>query len=300
MMKRILFIGMLVATATFSGCFYYGPCLNGSGPVISEVREIGDFTGVTNTGSFDVFITNADEYSVEIIAQENLIPIIETYVSGYTLIVKTQNDACFKSSSAVEIHVSMPETELLRLSGSGRVFADLLESTEVEISNSGSGYMEIDSVMADSYVVSNAGSGYLSVEGSYVSEMDAIQSGSGGILCGILYGAAEINIRHSSSGRVEATMVDGTVMDVVLSGSGRVLLEGEVELAEYSLNSSGRIDALDLLASDVEATNTGSGKIYLWASDLLDATITGSGDIIYRGNPQLSARITGSGSLRAY
>ncbi len=300
MKKRIFLIGIVIATATFSGCNYYGPCLNGSGPEITEVREVEDFTGVANTASFDVFVTRADEFSVEVIAQENLVPIIETYVSGNTLIVKTQNDACFKSGTQVEVHISMPETELLRLSGSGRVFADMLESTEVEISNSGSGFMEIDSVMADTYVVSNAGSGYVSIEGSYVSEVDVIQSGSGGILCGVLYGALEVNMRHSSSGRIDAIIIDGTVMDVVLSGSGRIVLEGDVEVAEYSLNSSGRIDALDLLASDVEATNTGSGKIYLWAADLLDATITGSGDIIYRGNPQVSTRITGSGSVRSY
>ena len=300
MMKRILLIGIVIATATFSGCYYYGPCLSGSGPVITEVRDMEDFTGVSNTGSFDVFVTKADNFSVEVIAQENLIPIIETYVSGYTLIVRTLNDACFKSGSPVEVHISMPETELLRLTGSGRVFADMVESSEVEVSNTGSGYMEIDSVRADTYIVSNAGSGYVSIEGSYVTEIDVVQSGSGAILCGVLVGSIEVNMRHSSSGRIDATVVDGTVMDVVLSGSGGVLLEGEVEVAEYTLNSSGRIDALDLLASDVDATNTGSGNIFLWASDLLDATLTGSGDIIYSGNPQLSTRITGSGKVRSY
>ena len=95
MKKKLLLIGIVIATATFSGCYNYGPCLNGSGPVITEEREVEDFTGVTNTASFDVFIIRAKEFSVEVIAQTNLIPIIETYVSGYTLIVKTENDACF-------------------------------------------------------------------------------------------------------------------------------------------------------------------------------------------------------------
>ena len=81
MMKRVLLIGIVIATATFSGCYYYGPCLNGSGSVITEVREVEDFTGVSNTASFDVFVTRADKFSVEVIAQENLVSIIETYVS---------------------------------------------------------------------------------------------------------------------------------------------------------------------------------------------------------------------------
>ncbi|MBE9519301.1 MAG: DUF2807 domain-containing protein, partial [Bacteroidetes bacterium] len=113
-------------------------------------------------------------------------------------------------------------------------------------------------------------------------------------------GASEMDIRHSSSGRVSAVLIDGVVIDVVLSGSGRVELAGDLEVAKYSLNSSGRLDALDLEVSDVEASNTGYGNIYVWAVDLLDATITGSGDIVYLGNPVISTRITGSGNLRSY
>jgi hypothetical protein len=300
MMRKMLRIGVVLATAAFSACSYYGPCLNGSGAVISEIRDVGEFTGVSNTASFDLYVTQADSFSVEVIAQENLVPIIETYVSGYTLIVKTENDACFKTGSPIQVHVSMPEAELLRLTGSGRVFADLAASSEVEISNSGSGYMEIDSVRADSYVLSNSGSGHITVEGTQVREADIIQSGSGAILAGNLFGAIEVDIRHSSSGLVSAVVLDGTVIDAVLSGSGRIELTGDAEVATYLLNSSGTLDALYLEASDVEATNTGSGKVFLWAKDLLDATITGSGDIIYQGDPLLTIRISGSGSVRSY
>lgn len=300
MMRRIWLIGIVVAITVFSGCYYCGPCLNGSGPVITELRDVGVFTGVSNTGSFDLFVIRADSFSVEVIAQENLIPIIETYVSGYMLIVRTENDACYRSSSPVQVVITMPETETLRLTGSGKVFADMAAGTEVEISNSGSGYMEIDSVMAERYVLCNSGSGYISIDGTYVDVVDVVQSGSGSILCGTLFGATEVNIRHSSSGHISAKVLDGTKMDVTLSGSGRIELAGDVEVADYLLNSSGRIDALDLMASDVDATSTGSGKVYLWATDFLDATITGSGDIIYRGDPMVTTRITGTGSVRSY
>jgi hypothetical protein len=300
MMRKILVTGVVAVIAMLAGCSYFGPCLDGSGPIISELREIEDFTGVSNTGSFDVYIATADSFGVEVIAQENLMPIIETYVSGYTLVVKTRNGECFRSGIPVKVMVTMPETELIRLTGSGRVFAERAESADVEISNSGSGYMEIDSVLSDTYILSNSGSGHISVTGTYTNELDAIQSGSGAILCGTLLGATEVSIRHSSSGSISARIIDGTVIDVVLSGSGTVELEGDLETADYSLNSSGRIDALDLMASDVEATNTGSGKLYVWAIDLLDATITGSGDIIYRGNPVITTRITGTGNVRSY
>jgi ABC-type sulfate transport system permease component len=59
-MRKILTIGVLAAMFTVSGCYYYGPCMNGYGPVISEGRDIANFTGVSNAGSFDVYVTEAD------------------------------------------------------------------------------------------------------------------------------------------------------------------------------------------------------------------------------------------------
>lgn len=300
MMRKLGLIGIVLAALSLTGCSYFGPCVNGSGPVVTEQRDIGEFTGVNNTGSFDVYVSKADSFSVKVVAQESLIPVIETYVSGSTLIVETKNGGCYKSGSPVQVHVTLPETQDLMLNGSGRVYADVLSSAEIEVSNSGSGYMEIDSLFSETLILDNSGSGYISVIGSNVYVVDVSQSGSGDILCGTLYDCSEMDIRHSSSGRVSAMLIDGVVIDVVMSGSGRIDLAGDLEVAEYSLTSSGRIDALDLEVLDVKATTTGSGNIYLWATDLLNATITGSGDIIYRGIPQISVRITGSGSLRPY
>jgi len=292
-------MGLYFAIITLSGC-YSGPCVDGTGPLISEVRGLEGFTGVTNTASFNVYVKHAEDFHVEVLAQENLLAIIETFVSGNTLVIRTDDNSCYRSSLPVEIYISMPETELLALEGSGRVIADRLVSSEVEVSNSGSGRMEVDSVWAEDLLISNDGSGSISVDGSFTDFADAIQSGSGEIHCGKLMGTCEVRIRHSSSGRVSAIIPDGILIDVDMSGSGRIELNGDLVEAEYSLNSSGRIDALELMAQDVEAMNTGSGNIYLWASEFLEATITGSGDIIYQGDPQLSIRITGSGNIRSY
>jgi hypothetical protein len=95
-------------------------------------------------------------------------------------------------------------------------------------------------------------------------------------------------------------VLNGTVVDVILSGSGKVELTGDAVLAEYSLNSSGRLDALNLEVPDVDANSNGSGDLFVWATDFLDATVTGSGSIYYRGNPQLTSTITGSGNVRPY
>lgn len=291
---------VLVLSAALSGCSYWGPCINGSGPVLDEDRETGTFTAVTNTGSFDVYVNQADTFSVRVRAQENLIPIIETNVVGSRLIIETRRNTCYRSSLPVEVHVTMPETEALVLNGSGRVFAGTVSSTEVEIFNSGSGSMEIHSTLSEWLILDNSGSGHIEVNASHAEMVDLIQSGSGTVLNGNIIGPEQVDIRHSSSGTLAAVILDAAELDVILSGSGIVELSGYGQLAAYALNSSGRIDAFDMEQSEVVATNSGSGNIFLWANDLLNATITGSGDIVYMGDPVITSRITGSGKLRAY
>lgn len=286
--------------ATLAGCYYFGPCIDGSGPVESETREVSGFSGVTNTGSFDVYIQTAEEFYVEVRAQENLLPIIETYVSGYTLYVRTKDDACFRSSLPVEVYVSMPELEILTLSGSGRIFAESAHTSVFECINSGSGRVVIDTVDVHDCSAGNSGSGLIRIGEMEATQVGLFQSGSGTIDGGVIHGSSELKIRHSSSGHVNAVLYGGNTVDGVLSGSGKIELQGNATMANYTLNSSGRIDALELMAEDVEASNTGSGNIWVYATNFLDVVITGSGDVIYRGEPLVNSNITGSGRLRRY
>jgi hypothetical protein len=299
-MRGITITGVTLFLATLAGCYYFGPCIDGSGPVVSETREISGFSGVTNTGSFDVYIQSADVFDVEVRAQENLLPIIETFVSGYTLIVRTKDDACFRSDLPVEVYISMPELEVLTLSGSGRIFAESAHTPVFECVNSGSGQLVIDTVHSHDLTAGNSGSGLVRIGEVNATEVGYFQSGSGTIDGGVVHGTSELKIRHSSSGLVKAILHGGRMVDGVLSGSGKIDLYGDAIMANYTLNSSGRVDALELMAEDVEATHTGSGNIWVYATNFLDVVITGSGDVIYRGDPVLNSNITGSGNLRRY
>jgi len=298
-MKKIRVLGVLISTVVISGC-YYGPCMNGSGPLVTEERGISGFTGVRNSGDFEVIVSQAEEFSVELEAYENLLPIIETYISGYTLVIKSKDNYCYKSSPSVKVYVTLPELDVLELNGSGSISADVAESQVFECVNNGSGFMVVDNVYAENVHLANAGSGAIEVKKIVAGEVKFVQSGSGVIDTGVIMESETVNIKHSSSGHVRTTLVAGLQLDAFLSGSGRIDLSGEVYDADYTLSSSGRIDALDLMAFDAIAASSGSGKIYVWATDKLEASISGSGDIIYRGDPTISFRITGSGRLRPY
>jgi Putative auto-transporter adhesin, head GIN domain len=299
-MKKILIIGAAAFALFITGCFNSGPCLNGYGPVVNEIRELSDFTAVSNSFEYEVRVTQSDTFGVEVEAQENLHQLIETYVSGSTLIVKTQNSSCINSSVPVVVYVSMPYIEEIRNTGSGRLSADRSEVTEFECSNSGSGVISIDSVFASSIKLKNSGSGKLYVSASFPDEINMTQTGSGLIDAGYVDQPLDVNINNTGSGKVYATIVDGLVVDARLSGSGLILLDGFAEMADFSLSSSGKIDAMELEVADAKTLISGSGKIFVYATEKLDVVITGSGDVLYRGHPLITTRITGSGDIRPY
>lgn len=300
MMKKIFIAGILFSALFITGCFFDGPCLQGYGPVTSEIRDLTDFTGVSNTFSYEVRVTRSDTFGVQVEAQENLLPLIETYVSGSTLIVKTKNGTCINSVVPVVVYVSMPYIEEIRNTGSGRLSADRAEVVDFEISNTGSGMIKIDSVFASTVALKNTGSGDLYMSASFPDEIDVSQTGSGMIDAGIIDRPLEVSINHTSSGKIYGTVFDGLVVDARLTGSGLVMLDGEAETADLSLSSSGKIDAMEMIVFDATVKNSGSGKIFVYATETLVATITGSGDVYYRGNPVVSVTGSGSGDLRPY
>lgn len=298
-MKKLLALGVLIATVVISGC-YYGPCMSGSGPIVTEERAIVGFTGVRNSGDFEVLVSQAAAYSVKVEAYENLLPIIETYISGYTLVVKSRDNSCYKSGPSVKVYVTLPELDVLELNGSGSIRADVAESKVFECANNGSGFVVVESVYAENVYLANAGSGAIDVNKIVAGDVNYTQSGSGVIDTGVIMESESVSIKHSSSGHVRTALAGGIRLDAILSGSGRIDLSGEVVDADYTLNSSGRIDALELMAIEAMVANSGSGPLFVWAIDKLEVAITGSGDVIYRGDPSLSFRITGSGILRPY
>ncbi|MFC2080172.1 head GIN domain-containing protein [Bacteroidota bacterium] len=298
-MKRILVYTTLLVISLMTSCYHIGPCVEGFGSLVEEVRDVNDFYSVSNTTSFDVYVTQSDSFAVIVNAQENLLPIIETYKSGGTLIVKTREISCIRSTSSVKVYVSLQEIEELHLTGSGMIVCDKVEGDIVELSITSSGRMMVDSVFCEDLNIRATGSGdfeSLEIDADYT---EVKITGSGQIDFGNMY-ADDLSVLHTSSGTVRGGIYGAYETDITMTGSGRTILIGDSEDLTTSNSGSGRIDALDLLAVDVRTHSTGSGNTYVNASGMLDVTILGSGDVIYLGDPDINSRITGSGNLRAY
>lgn len=121
------------------------------------------------------------------------------------------------------------------------------------------------------------------------------QSGSG-VITTDYFKSGLLDLVVSGSGRIE-TATDASNIDAVISGSGRLIISGDTHDANFDVSGSGRIDAYDLTINNCKAFISGSGNMRVLVNRYLDATISGSGNIFYIGNPQIETRISGSGSV---
>jgi Putative auto-transporter adhesin, head GIN domain len=230
---------MLTAAAAL---FHFSSCekITGEGPVQSEVRAITGFSGVSAGISGKVNYKIEPAYRVEVIAQRNVLDVIQTTVVGGHLLVKVKDGVKIKSNESIVVNIEAPSANYLRLSGSGDMeVAGPLQEAGLAVSISGSGSITI-------------------AQAAVGNRLNADISGSGNMR--ILSGtAAEEEIRISGSGKYSADGLAADKVKAVVSGSGDV-----------------QVKAVQTL----EATISGSGTVYYRGNPLITTQISGSGRVV--------------------
>ena len=92
--------------------------------------------------------------------------------------------------------------------------------------------------------------------------------------------------------------IEAKKLIIDLSGASECDFRGKVDEFRVHLSGAGDIDALDLIARDVEIDLSGAGGARVNAKDRLDVSISGLGSVRYRGEPEIHKNISGLGSLK--
>ncbi len=106
-----------------------------------------------------------------------------------------------------------------------------------------------------------------------------------------------LNLRVSGSGSIRLQVQDTPEVFSVISGSGKIALEGDATHHDIHLTGSGDLSGYQFYTDTADVNLSGSGNAYIFVQDMLDAGISGSGSIYYKGFPDISASISGSGSV---
>jgi hypothetical protein len=122
--------------------FSFGSGIKGSGVASSEGREAREFTGVDVGGVFEVEVTAGKEYSVQVQADNNLLPYIRTEVESGVLHISTKER--INSQTPLRVIVSAPEIDHLDVSGASKLFLSGVKNSELGIHTSGASKLKLE------------------------------------------------------------------------------------------------------------------------------------------------------------
>lgn len=226
-----------VATASVSG--QGERIMAASGTVISERRDVSGFSAIHLSGPIDLELKASDREGVTVKADDNVVPMIETRVTGGdrpALEIRVKPDAAFRASRSPLVVVEFRSLAELVIRGSGKVRADRIDANDFALSMAGSGDVRIATLHAKLFGAVLSGSGDLKVGGRADQQAYAL-SGSGDVAASRLEGRS---VKISISGSGDATVNASESLEVSIAGSGSVIYRGSPRVSQ-TIRGSGRV-----------------------------------------------------------
>ena len=197
--------------------------VQGNGDVTEETRDVESFDRIEINGLGDINVELGAEETLLVEAEENLLPHLETYVRGSTLVIEIEDERNIIPTKPVKFYLTVVSLEGVAVSGLGNITLPEIEAERFTIDISGAGDIEIDSLNAESFDASMSGLGNLSVFDGQVVSQEVTISGSSGL------GSATVRVSD--------------YLKVTISGGGDVNYYGNPEI-DSEISGVGDLDRL--------------------------------------------------------
>lgn len=244
-MKKIIpLILFLVAALTLSACgmnvhISSNKVVTGSGNVVTQEVSVSGFDAVQLDSIGDLTITQGDTESLNIEAEDNILAVLETKVSGKTLVLGSQDNVTLTPTKPIRYTLTVKDLSSLQLAGLGSVSMDSLKTGQLDLSISGSGNLKLLGLQAETVDVVISGLGSVELTGQ-ASALRLEMDGSGNCRAGELaVRDAEINI----SGLGNATLWASDSLDIRISGAGNLDYYGSPRVSQ-EISGLGSIKSL--------------------------------------------------------
>ncbi|MCC9135001.1 head GIN domain-containing protein [Pontibacter silvestris] len=230
-----LSLASVVSGMLFTSCNFGINCVQGEGDVVTRNLNLDTFTGVSVSGSTEVYIQRGNEQRVELEGQANILDLLETEIDNDE-VFQVGFNGCVSDHKTVKVYITMPELEYAAVSGSGLVeLQDSFRADDFKARVSGSGEI-VARIAANNISARTSGSGSILLAG-ITNELELGLSGSGKVRAYDLQtNAAEVDI--SGSGSAEVAVEED--LEVEISGSGKVYYKGEPDIIS-DVSGSGKV-----------------------------------------------------------
>lgn len=238
-MKRLLFQILIIAILPFHSLLF-SQSIQGSGVIKQERRNVSGIQFIVNDSPAKVIVKTGNNEEVIVEGDDNLINIINTYVKNKNLTIST-SDVNFITKQQMTVYITTRDLLGVKVKSSGDIISSgRIKTPKMTILVEGSGDVKIANILSDILTLAVMGSGDIKISGR----------------------TENLEAEISSSGDIDAQMLNTTLCNIFLKGSG-----------DCSIN----------------------------ASKQAAIKITGSGDVKLFGKPQVVKQyISGSGKIRVY
>jgi hypothetical protein len=209
---------VLLACLTLVGvaCRWSGGQVRGSGNRKTESRDVTGFNEVVVNGAYRVEIEGSEPRSLEIEADDNILPLIKTEVVDGRL--QIGNDRSYNTQSLPVVRIGMSDLRMLSLPGAGDI--------------------RLSGVSNDSLKITVDGAGKLSASGE-TENLDVTLNGAG------MLDARELRAQSAtvvSNGAGMSSVYASESLNATVNGVGGIDFYGHPKIVNQKVNGIGQIN----------------------------------------------------------
>jgi len=208
---------------------FIGPGEPGSGNVVTETRAVSGFHALDVSYPGEIIIKQGTKESLEIEAEDNLLPGLKTRVRNGVLEIyyERQDGKHVNPTKGVNITIVVKDLTDIDFTSAGELTIEKLTTDKLDVSLSGAGDFELNDIDVQSLRVRLSGAGSMSASGT-ADDLDVTISGFGD------FDGAELHdkdARVDISGAGSATVWVDNDLTAKVSGAGSVSYYGSASVS---------------------------------------------------------------------
>jgi Putative auto-transporter adhesin, head GIN domain len=211
-MKNVIFTSLAACLVLVSGCRW--PGIQGNGKIKTDERAVSAFANIDVRGAFEIEWQNGAP-SLQITTDENLLPYINSGVSGDTLRLRTREQ--IRPSHNIKVVISSSTRTGAKISGAVKMAVKQLNGPRFALESSGASRVSLDGNV-DQLLADMTGASKLAATGLQTK-------------------TAEI----STTGAGDADVAVTETLKVAITGAGKVMYTGNPPTIEKHITGAGTV-----------------------------------------------------------
>ncbi len=209
-------IGLVASLMVFTiAAPVFADGVKGNGDVQTQDREVSNFSGIKVSGAYTIYLSQDDECSLRVVADENIQKIIKTVVKNDILYIK--NETSIRNAKKMELYIGFKYLRFIKANGAISLKNEnklKFDELKIEINGASSAKLELS---ANKISIDNSGASSIHLKGK----------------------AKELNVDISGAGSVNAIdlKVNEARVDISGVGTGKVYVEDKLRVSISGIGS---------------------------------------------------------------